>query len=141
MRRFAAIGSAIALLVLVGSIALASGSAVGRRAGGWGRSTTHTSAAASAATDEGTLVVISRRPKITTLDLGAEGFSAGDIQAVTAPVYEPGGTKVIGGLDVNLLVTLFNGRRERDELTLTTRLPEDRSRRQAPSSSVGRAWI
>jgi len=95
--------------------------------GGWGSRPTARGtarAAAGASVDEETLVIISRRPRITDLDNPPEGFSVGDIQAVNAPLFAPGGDRPIGGLDVNLIVTLFNARRERDELTLTARLPK-----------------
>lgn len=124
MRRLVAIGSPIALLAIIGSVAFASGSGASRSAAGWGsRSTIHATATASAREDS-TLVVISRRPKITNVDNPPQGFSAGDFQAVTSPLFAPGGERPIGGLDVNLLVTLFNAQRERDELTLTARLPQ-----------------
>jgi hypothetical protein len=113
------------LLVIIGSMAFASGSGAARPAVGWSsRSTVRTTATASASDEDSALVVISRRPQITNVDNPPEGFSAGDLQAVTSPLFAPGGERRIGGLDVNLLVTLFNAQRERDEVTLTARLPQ-----------------
>lgn len=127
MRRLVAIVSGIALVAVVGSLTLASASRTGAASIGWGARLTVRGSAGVVSKGNGgtTLVVISRNETIANVDNPPKGFSAGDFQAISSPLYKPNGQR-IGSLDVHALVTLLDqsSGRERDLVTFTSSLPK-----------------
>ena len=128
MRKVVLMGAGVIVVALVASVAFASASQhdVGTTWGGsFARSTTGSSAAAALDNDgDQRLVVVSRNESLVDIDNPPEGFSQGDEQAVSSPLYDPDGGRT-GFLDVHVLVTFLDkaSSRERDLVTFTSTLP------------------
>ena len=128
MRKTLVIVASVGVLAVVGGMTLASASRHDAQHA-WGapfaRSTVGGSAAVAFDSDgDERLVLISRNESFVNIDNPPEGFSQGDQQAISSPLFNSGGEKV-GFLDVHVVVTYLNeqARRERELVTFTATLP------------------